>query len=74
MDITATLKEITALSVETRIRIVQAILDSIAAEQADLNLTKAQQQELDRRIADYEANPDNVLTWEQIKASIKRRQ
>jgi putative addiction module component (TIGR02574 family) len=74
MDITATLKEITALSVETRIRIVQAILDSIAAEQADFNLTKAQQQELDRRIADYEANPDNVLTWEQIKASIKRRQ
>lgn len=74
MDITATLKEITALSVETRIRIVQAILDSIASEQADLNLTEAQQRELDRRIADYEANPDNVLTWEEIKASIKRRQ
>lgn len=73
MDITATLKEITALSIETRIRIVQAILDSIALEQADLNLTEAQQRELDRRISDYEANPDNVLTWEEIKASIKRR-
>ncbi|MFB2977435.1 addiction module protein [Microseira sp. BLCC-F43] len=58
MDITATLKEITALSIETRIRIVQAILDSIAAEQADLNLTETQQRELDRRIADY--NPSRA--------------
>jgi putative addiction module component (TIGR02574 family) len=74
MDITATLKEITALSVSDRIRIVQAIWDSIAEEQVYTDLTTAQQQELDRRIADYEANPDDVLTWEEIKASIKRRQ
>jgi putative addiction module component (TIGR02574 family) len=74
MDITATLKEITALSIEDRIDIVQAIWDSIAAEQAYPDLTEAQQEELDRRIADHEANPDNVLTWEEIKASLKKRQ
>jgi hypothetical protein len=33
--------------------------------------TDLQQQELDRRIADYDSNPDNVLTWEEIKASIQ---
>ncbi|XWK89990.1 MAG: addiction module protein [Phormidium sp.] len=60
MDITATLKEITALSIEDRIDLVQAIWDSIAAEQAYPDLTEAQQQEIDRRIADYETNPDNV--------------
>ncbi|PSB02813.1 addiction module protein [Merismopedia glauca] len=71
MDITATLKEITALSVSDRIRLVQAIWDTIADEQVYSNLITSQQQELDRRIADYEANPDDVLTWEEIKASIK---
>lgn len=36
--------------------------------------TDAHKQELDRRIADYDSNPDNVLTWEEIKASIKGQQ
>ncbi|WP_242053551.1 addiction module protein [Nostoc sp. FACHB-888] len=74
MDITATLNEIATLSVEDRIRIVQAIWDTIAAEQVYPDLTEAQKRELDRRTADYDSNPDNVLTWEQIKASIKGQQ
>lgn len=73
MDITATLKEITTLSIEDRIDLVQAIWDTIAAEQAYPSLTEAQQQELDRRIADYETNPDDVLTWDEIKASLRKR-
>jgi putative addiction module component (TIGR02574 family) len=73
MDITATLNEIVALSIEERISLVQDIWDSIAAEQASTDLTEMQKQELDRRTADYEMNPDNVMTWEEIKASIKGR-
>ncbi len=73
MDITATLREVIALSVEDRIRIVQAIWDSIAAEQVYPILTEPQQRELDRRIADSETHPDELLTWEEIKASIKIR-
>jgi putative addiction module component (TIGR02574 family) len=71
MDIPATLNEIAALTVEERIHIVQAIWDSIAAEQAYPNLTEAQKQELDRRIEDAEADPDSFMTWAEIKASIK---
>ena len=74
MDITATLNEIVNLSIEDRIRLVQAIWDSIAAEQAYPDLTEQQKRELDNRIDDYEMNPDNVLTWEEIKASIKGKQ
>jgi putative addiction module component (TIGR02574 family) len=74
MDITVTLKEITALSIEERIHLVQAIWDSIAVEQSYPDLTDGQKQELEHRIIDYEANPDDVLTWEDIKASIKGRQ
>ncbi|MGB3205728.1 MAG: addiction module protein [Crinalium sp.] len=73
MDITATLNAITALSVEDRIRLVQSIWDTIAAEQAYPELTDVQKQELDRRITDSELNPDNVMTWEEIKASLKRQ-
>jgi putative addiction module component (TIGR02574 family) len=72
MDITATLNEIAALSIEDKIRLVQAIWDSIATEQAYPDLTEPQKRELDERIDDYEMNPDNVLTWQEIKASIKR--
>ena len=71
MDITATLNEIASLNIEDRILLVQAIWDSIAAEQAYPDLTEVQKRELDYRIDDYEMNPDNVLTWEEIKASIK---
>ncbi|MBW4559075.1 MAG: addiction module protein [Trichormus sp. ATA11-4-KO1] len=73
MDFTATLNEIKSLSIEERLRFVQAIWESIAAEQIYPNVTAAQQQELERRINDYEAHPDNVMTWEEIKAAIKRQ-
>jgi putative addiction module component (TIGR02574 family) len=73
MDITTTLNQIVALDIQDRIRLVQGILDSIAAEQVDPDLTEAQKRELDRRIDDYEANPDDVMTWAEVKASIKTR-
>ncbi|WP_071187791.1 addiction module protein [Trichormus sp. NMC-1] len=71
MDISVTLNEIKALSIADRIRIVQEILESIEAEQAYPDFTAAQKREIDRRITDYEANPDDVMTWEEIKASIR---
>lgn len=74
MDITATLDAIVSLSVEERIRLVQAIWDSIAEEQAYPELTETQKRELDARIYDYEMNPDNIQTWEEVKASIKEPQ
>ncbi|MEM9217042.1 MAG: addiction module protein [Cyanobacteria bacterium P01_F01_bin.150] len=73
MDIAATLNEITALSVEDRILLVQSIWDSIAAEQVYPDLTEAQKSELDRRIDGYEDDPDSILTWDEIKASVKNQ-
>ena len=64
----AEINEIAALSIEDRIRLVQAIWDGIEAEQAYPDLTEAQKRELDDRIDNYEMNPDNILTWEEIKA------
>ena len=74
MDISVTLNEIKALSIADTIRIVQDILESIASQQTDPDLTTAQKRELDRRITDYETNPDDVMTWEEIKSSIRGQQ
>lgn len=73
MDITATLNEIATFSIEDKILLVQAIWDSIAAEQAYPDLTEAQKKQLDDRMDDYDRNPENVLTWEEVKASIKEQ-
>jgi putative addiction module component (TIGR02574 family) len=58
------------LSVEDRIALAQAIWDSIAAYPHPPLLTEAQRRELERRLADAEANPDDVVPWEQVKARL----
>jgi putative addiction module component (TIGR02574 family) len=61
------------LSVPERIALAQAIWDSIPEEAHPSLLTEAQRQELQRRIDDHEANPDDVIPWEQIKAEALAR-
>ncbi len=61
------------LSVEERIALVEEIWDSIAAEVEQLPLTETQQQELERRLAAHQANPRNVVPWEQVKAEALAR-
>ena len=63
--------EIARPRVEERIRLVEAIWDSIAADQAQLDLTETRKKDLDRRIAVLDANPNNVLTWAEIKARVR---
>ncbi len=58
------------LSVEERLALVEELWDSIAEATP---LTDAQRAELDRRLADHEADPDGVVPWEDIKASITAR-
>jgi putative addiction module component (TIGR02574 family) len=59
------------LSIPDRITLVQEIWDSIAANPESVPLTEDLKLELDRRIADLDANPNDVLTWEEIKARIR---
>lgn len=61
------------LSVEERLALVEDLWDSIAEESATASLTDAQRAELDRRLADYAANPNDVVPWEDVKASITAR-
>jgi putative addiction module component (TIGR02574 family) len=61
------------LSRQDRIALVQESWDTIAAESAQPLLTEAQRQELQLRIAEDDANPDDVVPWEQVKAQALAR-
>ena len=58
------------LSVAERLLLVEELWDSIAAATP---LTDAQRAELDRRVADHQANPDDVVSWEEVQSSITAR-
>lgn len=73
MNLSATLEEIKTLSIDDRIRLVQAIWDSIGADSQQLTLTEPQKQELSRRMADHKANPNAVIAWETVKAQARAR-
>ena len=57
------------LPLEERLALVQEIWDTIVAEQPPL-LTEAQRKELDRRIAEDDADPDGGIPWEQVQAEL----
>lgn len=69
-----TLDQSLDIATSQRVRVIVLIAeDEDVTGQAYPDLTESQKRELDYRIDDYEANPDNTLTWDQVKASIKEQ-
>ena len=67
------MREIRALSVEERIELADAIWDSVEEDGEDCDLTDAQKRELERRLAAYEANPDDVIPWEVVRQKLQAK-
>jgi len=61
------------LGVEDRLALAQQLWDSLAEEMRRSPLTKAQQQEVDRRLAAHRANPQAAIPWEQVEAEARAR-
>lgn len=66
------ISEILQLSVAERIQLVEDIWDSVAAFPDDVPLTEAQKTELDRRLQAYRQNPDEGISWEELKAQLSQ--
>jgi putative addiction module component (TIGR02574 family) len=71
----ATMKDlgIDRLSADERLALMHEIWDSLAAAPGRTFLTDAKRQELDRRLADHEAQPEDVVAWEQVEAEAVAR-
>lgn len=73
---TALLAQAMKLPIAQRIELVEAIWDSIA-EDAGVDVVPLpdwQREELERRLADFEANPQAGCSWEELDARLARRE
>lgn len=61
------------LSVAERIQLVEDLWDSIATEPEAMELTEAQREEIDRRLAEHDANPESAIPWEEVRARLRQR-
>jgi len=65
--------QLKALPLGERLRLVEDLWDSIAAEAKALPLTDAQREELDRRLDAYEADGNPGRPANDVLAGIRRR-
>lgn len=63
------LQQASVLNVDEQSELVEAIWDGIVSRSAAPSLTAAQETELDRRLADHLANPNDVVSWSEVKAA-----
>jgi len=66
------IRHLLKLSVEERLQLIGELWDSIEAEEHP-PLSEAWKKEIERRLDDLEANPDDVLPWEEVRARLWSR-
>ena len=67
MNFSTTLAGIVSLSIDERLRLAAAIWESISSEPGQPELTEAQQQELERRLAAHTASPEMLYLGRKSK-------
>jgi len=61
------------LTFDQRIILVQEIWDMISTESHPPLLSESQRKELERRVAEDDAAPDDIISWEQVKSETLSR-
>jgi len=64
--------DVIALPVAERLRLLEAIWDSIVEVPEQLELSAAQARELDRRLAAFEEDQALGSPWEEVRARLER--
>lgn len=72
MDVATVLREVNSWPVEDQLRLVESVWDRLLQAGAEPEVTEAQKAELDRRLAALDADPDNVIPWEEVQAHLRR--
>ena len=63
--------DINSLTPEQKLRLIEELWDSLSDD--DIPITEAQKQELERRLADLESNPDRVVPWDEVRRRLQDR-
>ena len=66
------IKEILKLSVDERIHLVQTIWDSIAIDSEISEISTEHKKILEERLLAHKNNPNDVVSWEEVKKSVKK--
>jgi putative addiction module component (TIGR02574 family) len=74
MDPTTALQAVQAWPMDEQLDFVFRLWDHLLDSGWQPELTDELKAELDRRLAAHQADPENVLTWEQVVARVRRRQ
>lgn len=69
----ADIARILQLPGQERLRLVQIIWDSVAADASAVPLGDAQRAIIDERLAEHEANPEDIVTRDEVLAEARRR-
>jgi putative addiction module component (TIGR02574 family) len=62
--------ELQTLSPAEKFALAIELWDELATNPDEIPITDEQLQELDRRFKEYQRNPDNVVSWEEVKARV----
>jgi putative addiction module component (TIGR02574 family) len=73
MAVTVKTLGIDRLDVDERLALVEEIWATICADAKSFPLTDAQRAELDRRVAEDDAFPGDVVPWDEVKATARAR-
>jgi putative addiction module component (TIGR02574 family) len=65
--------EIERLTVEEQLRLVEEIWDRLIADPTTVPVPAAHLAELERRLAEHDASPDDVVAWDDLKAELRSR-
>ena len=66
-------EELVKLSAAERLERVEELWDSIADDDEALALTEEQREDLERRLADADADPTGGSAWEEVRERIRYR-
>ncbi len=60
-------KQALNLPLPDRLQLVDDLWESILAQAEEIPLTDGHRDELDRRVARYEANPESARPWDEVR-------
>lgn len=66
------LEQALKLPVDDRRKLADDLYDSIDRDVDGFELSEEQKAEIDRRIADYKAHPERLISWEEARERLRK--